>query len=134
MPGGRARSRGSALLRSREVGDAPALFVRRLKTTASLPREREVQDRVPPPAGSGSPKAPASLRARWTREDLSLGTSQTTTNYRGYGIVIEQDEDGCYAFAPGLNGCQSQGETMEEAEVNIKEAVDLYLESLGLAG
>jgi len=29
-----------------------------------------------------------------------------------------------------LLGCHSQGETLEEAEKNIKEAVQVYLESL----
>ena len=44
-------------------------------------------------------------------------------------VVIEKDEDGYYAFAPELPGCQSQGRTFEEAESNIKEAVELYLET-----
>lgn len=31
---------------------------------------------------------------------------------------------------PALSGCISQGETFEEALVNIKEAAELYLENL----
>ena len=29
-------------------------------------------------------------------------------------VVIEQDEQGCYAWRPELKGCQSQGRTIEE--------------------
>ncbi len=45
-------------------------------------------------------------------------------------VVIEKDEDGYYAFAPELPGCQSQGRTFEEAETNMKEAVGWYLETM----
>jgi predicted RNase H-like HicB family nuclease len=30
-------------------------------------------------------------------------------------VVIEQDADGFYAHCPSLPGCQSQGETVDEA-------------------
>ena len=45
-------------------------------------------------------------------------------------IVIEKDEYGYYAYAPELEGCQTQGDTLEEVLDNIKEAVELYLETL----
>ncbi len=45
-------------------------------------------------------------------------------------VVIEKDEHGYYAFSPELEGCQSQGETFEEAMANIREAIELYLETL----
>lgn len=48
----------------------------------------------------------------------------------GVRIVIEQDADGCYAYCPELMGCQSQGATVEEVLANIREPIDLYLESL----
>ncbi len=44
--------------------------------------------------------------------------------------VIEKDDHGYYAYCPDLPGCQSQGTTYEEALENIKEAIDLYLETL----
>jgi predicted RNase H-like HicB family nuclease len=48
-----------------------------------------------------------------------------------YRVLIEQDEDGMFvAEVPSLPGCVSQGETREEATANIKEAIELYLESL----
>jgi len=45
-------------------------------------------------------------------------------------VVIEKDEHGFYAWCPELKGCQSQGDTLEEAIANIKEAIELYLETL----
>lgn len=44
--------------------------------------------------------------------------------------VIEKDGDGFYAYCPDLAGCQSQGDTWEEVQVNIREAIALYLETL----
>ncbi len=46
------------------------------------------------------------------------------------GVVIEKDDNGYYAYCPLLEGCQSQGDTMEEALMNIQEAVELYLETM----
>ena len=46
------------------------------------------------------------------------------------GVVIEQDEHGYYAWCPELKGCQSQGSTVEETLVNIREAIELFLETL----
>jgi len=45
-------------------------------------------------------------------------------------ILIEKDEDGYYAYSPELEGCQSQGDSLSEVTANIKEAVELYLETL----
>lgn len=45
-------------------------------------------------------------------------------------IIIEKDEYGYYAFCPDLEGCQSQGDSVEKVIANIKEAIELYLETL----
>lgn len=45
-------------------------------------------------------------------------------------VVIEQDEHGFYAWCPELRGCQSEGATAEEALANIREAIELFLETL----
>ncbi|MEK7506679.1 MAG: type II toxin-antitoxin system HicB family antitoxin [Patescibacteria group bacterium] len=48
-----------------------------------------------------------------------------------YPVFYESDPDGGFVvIAPTLPGCYSQGETLEEAEKNIKEAIELYIESL----
>jgi predicted RNase H-like HicB family nuclease len=45
-------------------------------------------------------------------------------------VLIEKDEHGFYAWCPELKGCQSQGATIEDALANIREAIELYLETL----
>lgn len=45
-------------------------------------------------------------------------------------IIIEKDNYGYYAFCPELEGCQSQGDTLDEVMANIKEAIELYIETL----
>ena len=48
-----------------------------------------------------------------------------------YRVLLEQDEDGVFvAEVPSLPGCISQGATRAKALKNIKEAVEVYLESL----
>ena len=49
---------------------------------------------------------------------------------RKASVVIEKDEHGFYAWCPELKGCQSQGATIEDALANIREAIELYLETL----
>lgn len=45
-----------------------------------------------------------------------------------FKVVISQDEDGIFvADCPAIPGCHSQGDTYEEAEKNIKEAIKLCL-------
>ncbi len=48
-------------------------------------------------------------------------------------VVIEEDEEvgGYVVSCPSLQGCFSQGDTIEEALENIKEAIQACLESLG---
>ncbi len=45
-------------------------------------------------------------------------------------IVFSRDKDGYYVFCLELPGCQSQGDTFEEARENIQEAAELYLETM----
>ena len=48
-----------------------------------------------------------------------------------YKVVLESQEEGGYTvYVPSLPGCVSQGETTEEAMTNIKEAIEVYLDSL----
>jgi predicted RNase H-like HicB family nuclease len=47
-----------------------------------------------------------------------------------FPVVIERDEDGYFASCLSLPGCSTQGDSYEETLANIKEAVELYLESL----
>jgi len=45
-------------------------------------------------------------------------------------IIIEKDQYGYYAFCPELKGCHTQGDSFEDVLRNIKEAIELYLETL----
>jgi predicted RNase H-like HicB family nuclease len=52
-----------------------------------------------------------------------------------YSVFYEHAAEGGYvAFVPSLPGCHTQGETLEETESNVKEAIALYLESLAARG
>ncbi|HCU21986.1 MAG TPA: hypothetical protein DF698_03680 [Candidatus Atribacteria bacterium] len=47
-----------------------------------------------------------------------------------YRILIEKDENGIYiASCPALQGCYSQGDTVDEALQNIKDAIQLHIEA-----
>jgi predicted RNase H-like HicB family nuclease len=44
-------------------------------------------------------------------------------------VVLEPSDEGGYtATVPSLPGCISEGETIEDALKNIREAIELYLE------
>jgi predicted RNase H-like HicB family nuclease len=48
---------------------------------------------------------------------------------REYQAVFQEETEGGFSvWVPDLPGCASQGETLEEALENIKEAIELYLE------
>lgn len=53
----------------------------------------------------------------------------SNTNYQ-ISAIIEKDEYGYYAYCPQLEGCQSQGDSLEEIKTNIQEAIKLYLSTL----
>ena len=44
-------------------------------------------------------------------------------------VVLEPSDEGGYTvYVPSLPGCVSEGNSIEEALKNIKEAIELYLE------
>jgi len=48
-----------------------------------------------------------------------------------FDVVIVEDETGGYvAFVPTLPGCHTQADTLGELMDNVKEAIELYLETL----
>lgn len=49
---------------------------------------------------------------------------------RKYLVIYERSADGFSAYVPDLPGCTSAGETKEEVELNIIEAIKLHLEIL----
>jgi predicted RNase H-like HicB family nuclease len=52
--------------------------------------------------------------------------------FYSFQIVIEKEKDDpdyC-AYSPTLPGCFSNGKTVEEAKRNIREAIELHIQSL----
>ncbi len=48
-----------------------------------------------------------------------------------YSVVVHPAKEGGYwVEVPALPGCASQGETVDEALENVKDAIKLYLEVL----
>jgi predicted RNase H-like HicB family nuclease len=46
-------------------------------------------------------------------------------------VLFEPSDEGGYtAFVPALPGCISEGDTLDEARRNIREAIELYLETV----
>lgn len=54
---------------------------------------------------------------------------------RRFKVVLERNELGGYtALVPILPGCISEGDTRDEALANIREAIEVYLDSLQADG
>ena len=53
-----------------------------------------------------------------------------------FKVFLERDEDygGYVVVCPSLQGCYSQGKTVEEALANIREAIELCLEDMDSRG
>jgi predicted RNase H-like HicB family nuclease len=47
-----------------------------------------------------------------------------------YAVVIERAKDNYAAYVPDLPGCVSTGETLEEVERNIREAIQFHIDGL----
>jgi len=48
-----------------------------------------------------------------------------------FDTIIMEDETGGYvAFVPALPSCHTQGDTLQELLDNVKEAIELYSETL----
>lgn len=47
-----------------------------------------------------------------------------------FTVVIEPDEQGYHSYVPSLPGCHSFGDTVEEAQTNILEAIEVHIESM----
>ena len=52
--------------------------------------------------------------------------------YYTFEIVIEKEaeDEGYSAYSPGLPGCFSNGRTVEEAKGNMRDAIELHIQSL----
>jgi predicted RNase H-like HicB family nuclease len=55
---------------------------------------------------------------------------QHSIKHRFTVILEKEDEGGYHIFCPTLPGCHTQSETVEEGISNIREAIQLYVDSL----
>jgi len=96
---------------------------------------------------SGSSKLKLALEARATNAFygrlLQFGASKSLPRWPGrrklpymatpreYEVVLMHEDDGGFSVTvPALPGCVSQGETRDEALAMIREAIEVYIESL----
>jgi len=49
---------------------------------------------------------------------------------REYAVVYERAESNYSAYVPDLPGCIACGDTLEETEQLIREAIELYIDAL----
>ena len=47
-----------------------------------------------------------------------------------YAIVIEKANGNYSAYVPDLPGCVATGETIEETEVSIREAIEFHIDGM----
>ena len=51
-----------------------------------------------------------------------------------YLIIVEKSETGYSAYSPDLSGCIATGDTQNEAERNMHEAIEFHIEGLKKEG
>ena len=51
-----------------------------------------------------------------------------------YTVVIEQGKDCWGAYVPDLPGCTSAGDTREQVEENVREAIAMWIEDASADG
>jgi predicted RNase H-like HicB family nuclease len=47
-----------------------------------------------------------------------------------YLIILEKTSTGYSAYSPDLPGCVSTGDTAEETEANMREAIEFHIEGM----
>ena len=51
-----------------------------------------------------------------------------------YAVVFEKAQNNWGAYVPDLPGCITTGETLEDTKRNIREAIELHLETMREVG
>lgn len=47
-------------------------------------------------------------------------------------VIVEKTDTGYSAYSPDIDGCVATGETKNEVEKNMKEAIEFHLEGLAV--
>ena len=53
---------------------------------------------------------------------------------KDYTVIIEKTATGYSAYVPDLPGCITVGDTLEETKQYMKEAIELYIDTLKAQG
>jgi len=64
------------------------------------------------------------------REAYEAGRNEAETSMTEYAVVIERTSTNDGAWVPDLDGCVSTGNTIQEVQLNIAEAIEAHIESL----
>jgi len=60
----------------------------------------------------------------------TMANTESQTTHR-FTVIFEKEDDGGYhVFCPTLPGCHTQSETVEEGIASIREAIQLYIDTL----
>lgn len=51
-----------------------------------------------------------------------------------YRMIIRKDGDHYRGFVPSLSGCHTQGTSIDETKKNLKEAIEVWIESRAALG
>jgi predicted RNase H-like HicB family nuclease len=62
------------------------------------------------------------------RDKIEYKTFKTCISMKIKAIVYQAEEGGYWAEVPALPGCITEGDTMEELESNLKDAIQGWLE------
>ena len=73
-------------------------------------------------------RKPGQGHGRWNTEQYSEASGSQTM--KKYLIIVEKTDTGYSAFSPDIPGCGSVGDTKEEVERNIQEAIEFHLEGM----
>lgn len=57
-----------------------------------------------------------------------IGDMRKVEQIYRFPVVVERDADGYFVMCPDLQGCYSQGDTYEDALLNITRAIKLHVE------
>ena len=86
-------------------------------------------------SNTAAPTAPHTRRSAcnhcFVEKLLTLIKKQTMPQYRNYRILLTKEPEGGYTVnVPTFPGCITFGETIDEAILMAKDAIELYIESL----
>jgi len=83
-----------------------------------------------------NPLTPFITISKISLSTMATNTSSILSKYILYQLrfasvhIIEKDDEGYFAYCPELKGCMTQGDSFEAVMENLKEAIELYLETL----